>query len=110
MSSAACQTASMSAKVVCWGEVLMAKRIESLSRGRSAGVGAGGAQCVRAVARAEQHGVDEQWVQLVERHPTLMSVGERVRLGVGRIAASAEATEQAHHREIRLPMPAVGPD
>ena len=61
-----------------------------------------------AVAAAEQGRVDEEGEQLPQHHALLVAVGERVRLRVGGERARRRAAEEAQHREVDLPVAAVG--
>jgi fructosamine-3-kinase len=61
----------------------------------------------RAVAAAEQHGVDQQRRELVQRDALLVAGREWVGLGVGVKAARRRAAEQAQHRQVDLARAAV---
>ena len=60
------------------------------------------------VAAAEQRGVHQQRVQLVQADPVPPAVGQRPRLVVGREdVVEVRQTEQREHREVGLPVAAV---
>ena len=61
----------------------------------------------RRVASAEEIGVHEQRVELIELHALRMAGRKGECLLVSAKYARAESSEKPHHRQIDLPMPAV---
>ena len=62
----------------------------------------------RDVPAAELDRVDDEGCDLVEGDAVLPSRREREGVGVGLEARRAEATEEAHHRQVELPVAAEG--
>src|SRR4029079_6910042 len=75
--------------------------------GHRSGVTAGAAAGGGTVAAAEQDRVDEQRLDLPERHPLLVSGRERPDLLVGGDRPGRDRAEQPHHREVDLAVGAM---
>ena len=90
------------------GEAPVVRRGCRRTRTARSDVAGGRAHGLRPVAAAEQHGVQQQRVHLVQQHPVAPAVGQRLRLGVGgEHPLQLRCPEQGQHRQVRLAVATV---